>query len=242
MKKIIGLCCVIVAIIAHSACINFNHKRVKGNGIIITKEKAIGTVSHLEVGGNVDVHILPGDGTALKIETDENLLAYLEIKQEGRHLSIGNKEGYNLAPTDDVKIFLTINELSEIEASGAANIIGQGTIHNADRIAIDASGAGNIQLGVTAPFVTADISGSGSVDLRGTAETFRLNISGAGNAHCYDLNTQTTTVDISGVGHAQIRAVQKINADISGAGSVQYKGNPIINQDISGAGKIEKAE
>ena len=68
-------------------------------------------------------------------------------------------------------------------------------------------------------------------------------MTGAGKAHCYELLSETTKVDISGAGDADVFASVKLDAQVSGAGSVTYKGGATnVAQQVSGAGSVKKVE
>ena len=106
---------------------------------------------------------------------------------------------------------------------------------------IGASGAGDIDMEVDAPELTTSISGTGTIKLKGQTKNFDIDLSGAGHALCFDLLSENTKVQISGVGTAEIYASVSIDADVSGAGHVKYKGNASnVKQQVSGVGSVEK--
>jgi hypothetical protein len=95
---------------------------------------------------------------------------------------------------------------------------------------------------VNAPAISAEVSGAGAVNLKGETKTFDLTLTGAGKAHCYELLSENTKVDISGAGDADVYASVKLNAEVSGAGSVTYKGGGTSNSHVSGAGSVKKVD
>lgn len=175
------------------------------------------------------------------IEADENLIAYIETIIEGDRLIIKSKEGYNLDPTGDMRVYITAPLYKSIEVSGACDIIGQTRINNSEKMKLHVSGAGEIKMEVDAPALEAEISGSGSVNLKGETRNFDLELSGAANAHCFDLLSENTKVVISGAGDAEVYASVSLDAHVSGAGEVKYKGDAKnIKQSVSGAGSVNK--
>ena len=234
------LACILVISAAISSC-QMMGERVKGNGNIITEKRTISSFTEVDVEGAIDVYITQGDIKPIQIQGDENLLPYIEIRQEGDRLIVRNRDGYNLNPTEDMKIFITGPVFNSIDVSGACDIIGQSKISNAEPMRMRVSGAGEMKMEIDAPKVTAEISGAGSVDLKGQTKEFDLGLSGAGGAHCYDLLSENTTVDISGAGDAEVYASVKLDAEVSGAGSVKYKGNATdVKQQVHGAGSVTK--
>jgi hypothetical protein len=231
----------LMAFLGLTSC-RFMGKRIRGNGIIKTEERSVSSFREVEAAGNIQLLVIQGDLQPVKLEGDANILSYIEVIQEGERIRIKTKEGVNLIPSGDLKVYVTSPTYKSIEVSGSSDIIGQTKITSSDDLSLEASGSGDIKMEVDAPKITAGISGSGSVNLKGQAKDFDVNLTGAGHAYCYDLLTENTTVDISGAGSAQIYASVKLSADISGAGNISYKGNASVSQQISGAGSINKTD
>jgi len=241
MKKFVLLLLPVSMLFA--SCLYFGGKKVKGNGHIETDERSVSSFHSVEVRGAIDVYVSQGALQPVKIETDENLLKYVEVEQHGEKVVIKNRHGYNIRPTQKVKVFVTSPDYRSLQVSGACNIIGQTKISTSEALDLSVSGAGDIKMEVDAPKLSADISGSGTVDLKGQTKDFELGLSGAGKARCFEMLSENTEVDISGAGSADVYASVKLDAEVSGAGSVKYKGNASnVNQQVSGAGSVKKAD
>jgi hypothetical protein len=239
MKKVYFL--LFLSLFGLASC-RFLGKRIHGNGNVKTAERPVSPFSEVEANGNIKLIVIQGDLKPVRIETDENLISYIEVNQEGDRIIIQTKRGVNLIPSGDLNVYVTSPTYRNIEVSGSSDIIGQTKITGSEALSLQASGAGDIQMEVDAPKVTAGISGSGSVKLKGQARDFDVDLSGAGHAYCYDLLTENTTVEISGAGSAQIYASVKLKANVSGAGNISYKGNASVSQQISGAGSVNKVD
>ena len=223
------------------SCRQFWGKRVSGNGNIQTQDRSVGNFKSVEVGGSAKVLVSQGDQNSVKIEADENLLPYMDVYKEGDKVIIREKPGYNLQPTNDIKIYVTAPVYSRIEASGACDIIGQTRISNSEDLHMHVSGAGDIRMDVNAPRLSSSVSGSGSIFLKGETKEVELDLSGAGHAHCFELLSENTSVTISGAGSAEVYASVKLSANVSGAGNVTYKGNATdVTQHVSGSGSVNK--
>ena len=238
MKKYLWI---LVLPLVLSSCRYFMGKRVRGNGVVKTEERSVTAFKNVEVGGAFKVYVSQGALKPVRIEADENLLQYIEIEQVGDRISIRHKQGYNLDPHGDMKIYVTAPVYNEIEVSGACDIIGEMKISNPEDLSLGASGAGNIKMEVDAPKLSAEISGSGTIDLKGQTKSVELGLSGAAEAHCFDLLAENAKVEISGAGSADVYASVKLTAEVSGAGTVNYKGNATeVKQQVSGAGSVNK--
>jgi len=240
MKKIFLLATAFSLLIS---CGRFMGKRIRGNGVIKTEERTVSPFKQVQASGAIKLMVSQGDFKPIRLEGDENILPYVEVNQDGDGIDIRTRPGYNLSPSNDLIVYVTAPVYSTISVSGASDIRGQNKITNAENLELGASGAGDIEMDVDAPQLSATISGSGSVKLRGQTKDLDINLSGAGHAYCYDLLSENTKVDISGAGSAEVYASVKLEADVSGVGNVRYKGNASnVSQHVSGAGSVGKAE
>ncbi|HVY74979.1 MAG TPA: head GIN domain-containing protein [Puia sp.] len=241
MKKTI-LFAVVLASILVTGC-RFIGKRIRGNGVIKTEERSVSPFKSVEASGAIKLMVSQGDLKPVKLEGDENILPYVEIRQNGDEIEIGTRRGYNLSPSNDLIVYVTAPVYDHIEVSGASDIKGQTKIVNPDALSLEASGAGDIEMEVDAPKIDAGISGSGSIRLKGQTKELGIDLSGAGHAYCFDLLSENTKVDISGAGSAEVYASVKLQAEVSGVGNVRYKGNAQnVTQQVSGAGSVSKEE
>jgi hypothetical protein len=224
------------------SCGNIFGKRVHGDGNVTTQDRPVNEFKDVEVRGAAKLFVSQGDQHTVKVEVDENLQQFVEVFQEGGKVIIREKSGYNLNPTGDLRIYVTAPVYNNIDVAGACDIIGQAPINNPENLSMQIEGAGDMKMEVNAPHIGAEVSGSGNIDLRGETKSADIDLTGAGHAHCFDLKSETTKVEISGAGTAQVYASVHLNAEVSGAGSVDYKGGAAVDQHVSGAGSIHKVD
>jgi hypothetical protein len=224
------------------SCRNFFGKRVHGNGNITTQDRPVSDFKDIEVGGAAKVYVSQGDQHTVKVEVDENLQQFVEVIQEGNKIIVRQKDNFNLDPTGDLQIYVTSPVYNKIDVSGACDIIGQTLINNPEDLSMNISGAGDMKMEINAPHVAAEVSGSGNIDLKGETKSADLTLTGSGHAHCFELKTETTKIEISGAGSAQVYASVRLNAEVSGAGNVDYKGGASVDQHVSGAGSVHKVD
>jgi hypothetical protein len=224
------------------SCRNFLGKRVHGNGNITTQDRPVNEFKDIEVGGAAKVYVSQGDQHTVKVEVDENLQQFVEVIQEGNKVIVRQKDNFNLDPTGDLKIYVTSPVYNNIDVSGACDIIGQTPISSPENLYMNISGAGDMKMEVNAPHISAEVSGSGNIDLKGETKSAELTLTGAGHAHCFELKSENTKIEISGAGSAQVYASVRLDAEVSGAGSVDYKGGAAVDQHVSGAGSVHKVD
>src|SRR5579863_8912353 len=224
------------------SCRNIFGRRVHGNGNITTQDRAVSDFKDIEVGGAAKVFVSQGDQHSVKVEVDDNLQQFIEVSQEGDKVIVRERRGFNIDPTGDLKIYVTSPVYNDIDVSGACDIIGQTPVNNPEDLEMHISGSGTMKMEVNAPRITAEVSGAGNIDLKGETKTADLDLSGSGHAHCFDLKTENTKIQISGAGSAEVYASVRLNAEVSGAGNVDYKGGAAVDQHVSGAGGVHKVD
>ena len=225
------------------SCRNIMGKRIHGNGNIKTEDRHVSNFKNVDVSGATKVMISQGDQPSVKVEGDENLLQYIEVEQEGDRIRIKERPGFNLRPSGDIRVYVTAPVFNNIDASGASDIIGQNKISNPEEMKMHVSGAGDIKMELDAPRLSFQLSGAGSIYVKGQTKEVDLEMSGAGSAHFYELLSENTQVNLSGVGSAEVYASVKLDATVSGVGSIEYKGNASdVSQHVSGVGSVHKAE
>ena len=240
MKRILLIALFSVSIF--TSCHHIMKDKVRGNGTIKVENRTAGTFTGVDVGGNIDLYVKQDSSRSVRIEADENLMQYIEVKMEGEKLVIQPKDGYNLSGSKHIKVYVSSPVFRELEASGACDIIGETVLSTTDEIRIDISGASNAELELKAPKVSADITGASSLKLKGQTKDLNIEGTGASHAKCYELLSENADVDVTGASSAEVYASVKLNADASGASDVRYKGNATINQSVSGAGSVKKSE
>ena len=227
------------SIILLASCRFLGGERISGNGNIVNVQRNVGSFNSIEAGGAVEVRVKQEAANSLRVETDENLLEYLDIFTDGSTLVIRTKKGFNLRPSREVIVYATAPRFANLDISGASKLISEGIL-SGDDLEIGASGASEVNLNVKVEKLQADLSGSSTMQVKGEATRFSTEGSGASTIKCMDLITEETTLDLSGASNAEVTANKQLNIDASGASDVRYRGNANINQKSSGASSVKK--
>jgi len=207
---------------------------------VTTEEVPVGSFSKIDVGSAFKVYLKKGDKESVKLEIDEKYRDQVKIEVKGDKLMVSTK--WNINNPEKMNLYIVFKSLNSIEASGACKIESESEI-TADRLNLDLSGAGKIDIKISVKSLSASLSGAGTMKLSGVAENQTVDLSGAADYKAYDLKSNRVNIEVSGAGNAEIFAEKVIEADISGAGSVYYKGNPDSKSaEVSGAGKFKARE
>lgn len=219
--------------------IGCNTDRIQGSGHLSSKDVAVENFNAVEISGFFEVELTQSNKEALRIEADDNLMKYIEVKvDENRKLRIALQEHIELRHSRKLKLFLTYSSLNSIEVNGAAHLYSKTPARSKD-LTIDISGAASVDMDFFTEHLKIEESGAGSFKLAGKTEHLDVSISGAGSIEAYELEAKKAKVEISGAGSANILAINSLDVQISGVGSVKYKGNPSINKNITAIGSLK---
>lgn len=249
MRNTTKLFLILVLIFAvTSACIvPFSPRLIKGSGNVIVEERKVSGFDNILVSGAGKVIVTQGNSESLNVETDDNLMEYIETKVKGNTLEIGftdntlfssRKGQAALDPSDGFVFRVNVIDLEAISVSGAAKFEVEKL--KTDQLNINLSGAGDVTVDdLNASRLDVVVSGAGDVDLTGKVGVQDLLLSGFGRYQAFDLESQEAAVTISGAGGAEVWVTEILDVTISGAGDVKYYGSPTVTPEISGVGRIQ---
>jgi hypothetical protein len=229
----------LVIIVLLSSCEINGHKTIRGNGVFRSESRSISNFTSLAISGPFDVKISQDQNETLRIDTDLNLHPYIVVKNENGKLSIRTRQGYNIRSQKRIEVFISAPFFGRISLNGSGHLSTNGRI-TGNKIDVNISGSGDVDMELDAPLVSAEISGSGSARLSGATENFESRINGSGELYAFNLLSENTKVKISGSGEAEVYASKHLDIRIAGSGDVGYKGNPAVKQSIAGSGDIHK--
>jgi hypothetical protein len=212
---------------------------ISGNGNVISEKRNIPEIRAVKNSGSIDVEINSGENFSVSVEDDENILPYIITEVRDGVLNIHYKQGTNIN-NDHAKVYVTAPSLDKIMTSGSGDISSNGTIKSSNKIEFSSSGSGDIEAKVDAPSIKVSGSGSGNINLAGRTKDFECRVSGSGDVNCGNLQSENTTISISGSGNAHVFASLHLNARTSGSGDIFYSGNPQSPEiHSSGSGSVQ---
>jgi len=214
-------------------------KQEKGNGTIETKAFNLNDFEEVSVSGSFDVELTQGPEYKVELETDANLTQYIEINKKGKTLVISEQDGFNLRPSKNSKVRVTMPHVYDIAITGSGDIKTTSDFTETEKVDISITGSGDATLGIKAPKVDASITGSGTARVSGSTKDQSISITGSGDYFGQELLSENATVSIGGSGTAKLFASVKLDVSIGGAGDVYYKGSPAISKSIGGSGSVQ---
>ena len=214
---------------------------VRGSGDIITESRSVSGFNAVQLDGAGILIVSQGDSESLEISADDNLMDSLTAQVEENTLVLGYQDQpwrKTLLPSRPVVYNLTITDLTQLTLNGAGDLEIQSLQTNALVLAIN--GAGNIEINdLSAEHLSVNLAGTAAIEVSGVVTTQMINLDGAGDYQAEDLQSQSATIEISGLGSGTVWATETLDVTITGGGSVSYYGSPSISEQISGLGEVK---
>jgi hypothetical protein len=184
------------------------------------------------------VEVEMGFTDSVLLETQENILPYIQVYVSGGVLFIEPKEFVNFGRGTTLKAKIIVKELNYAQASGAS-IINISGLTESDRFEVALSGASQLTANIWANELYANTSGASELDLEGNIESVYLESSGASKLISYEFYCNYFDANISGAGEAKLTINEELNITASGASIIRYKGNGTIKKvELSGGSEI----
>lgn len=207
------------------------------------KDRPVSGFTGLSASNGIDVYLTQGNSEKLTFDVkgvDEDKVKS-EIKNGVLNLYI-DRRGMNMSWGRDtyVKAYVTFRQLTELQATGGADVFGQGTL-SFRNLNMAVSGGSEIKMGLKADDLNVSATGGADAILEGTART--VNASGSGGA---DLDARKLTADVcnansSGGSDVYVYATKEMSMRASGGSDIYYYGPAkVLAQSKSGGSDITR--
>lgn len=208
---------------------------------IVKQERSVGNFTGIKVGGAFNVYLKQANSTKVVVEAEEDLHDDIRTEVKGGVLHIDMKWDWKWNKNHEkINIYINIDKMDYLDVSGAADLSAADPIR-VDDLELECSGAGDIDLELSARSLDVTVSGAGDLRISGSTDRQKVRLSGAGDYKAGDLKSKYTYAKASGAGSVTVHASEEIEAFASGASSVKYYGNPEKERtSSSGAGSIRQ--
>ncbi len=191
-----------------------------GDGKVVSSLRDVGPFHGVEASGAIVLDVTVGGSSRVEVLTDGNLQAKV-ITEIREGILVVRTEG-SIDPTGDVKVVVVTEALDRLELSGACDATVRGL--SGGELAIDASGASEIDVSGRLARLTIETSGASDID------------AGA-------LVADAVRLDVSGASEVIVHARELLDIEASGASKISQRGPGRIGKvDLSGASTLETAE
>lgn len=234
-----------------------NGETVLGSGTVVEETRTVNGISGVELALPGTLHIAMGSSESLRIEADDNLMAYIQTNVSMGKLVIESRRGTNLQPTHPINYYLTVTELKSLVISSSGNVEADNLQSDSFSITISSSGdvsisqldctslhviissSGNTEIAaLMADKISVTISSSGNLDiLGGQVQKQEINISSSGEYRAGKLESVSANVILTSSGEATIRVSDHLTGRLSSSGNINYIGNPEVDVSKTSSGR-----
>ncbi len=229
---------VVAAIIVLGGCLaRLPSGSIVGSGRMATETYDFSKFDSVEISDTFQADLTAGDGYAVEVTVDDNLVDYLEVEQHGSTVKIGLKP-FTAAGNAHLRARITLPTLGGLDVSGASRAGVKG-FQSDKNMLIKVSGASEIDGDMATGHLAADVSGGSTLRLNGRGSTVHAMASGASTIDLRDFAANGADVDASGASRIELDTSGTLNARASGASTVHYTGHPALGRvDESGASTV----
>jgi hypothetical protein len=207
---------------------------IEPSGNIITKEVSVTSFDQLDVNGVFNLLLIQGNKEEVKIEADDNLQPYFEVKNEGSRLVITMKKDINIQNRKDHKglnwkVYVTFKKLKSMDLKTVGNVTSDASL-SFDNLEINNKSVGNIDLQLTTQSLNIENKSVGNVKLHGKADNVTIKNKGVGSIQAANFVVQKMDIDNTGIGSAEVNAEKELKVKDSFMGKVTNKGNATVRR------------
>ena len=221
-QKLPVLTSLVMILFIFSSCV-FMGPSIKGNGNVVEQTRKVKDFNKIDVSRGMNVYISQGEFTKVVVKADENLLEAIETESDGEVLIIRATE--NIRSATSKKVFITVQNLKEIEASSGSNIYSE-TKLVFENLEVSSSSGSNVKLEINSGNTDFSASSGSNINLSGTANSFKGKASSGANIKAEDLSVETCEAKASSGANIWITAKTDFSGDVSSGANVFVYGNP----------------
>ena len=221
-------------------CTDASHQVVRGSGQVAIERREVSDFNGVAFYMVGDLEVKIADKEELRIEAEDNLLAYIETEVADGILMVRQRNRSCLRPNKPIRLHITMRELDHVIQAGP------GRIHipriTNERLYVQHHGAGQIIVTMLkVGTLSVHVSGSGDVDLDNTtAAQCRLTMSGSGKLKVRRLVGLSNEVRLTGSGDVSVSGGSVVHQRVFLSGSGMFKGSWLLTSEtevlVSGAG------
>ncbi|MFK2820802.1 head GIN domain-containing protein [Flavobacteriaceae sp. LMIT009] len=237
-KLILGMAAIMCVTVTNAQW--WGSKKVKGNGKVTTETRSTGDYDGVKCAGSMDYVLVAGTEGKITIEAESNLMEYIVTEIKNNNLIVKVKKGYNLKPSFNkaLKVTIPFKDISSVSLAGSGDVWNEDKIKS-NSLDVSLAGSGDMVLDIEANSVEGSLAGSGDMTLKGNTNDLTVKVAGSGDISAFGLQANNTKASVAGSGDIEVVSNKSLYARVSGSGDIEYKGNPDKEDTkVSGSGTI----
>ncbi|MCD6354032.1 MAG: DUF2807 domain-containing protein [Prolixibacteraceae bacterium] len=236
-KRILFFSTLFLIIVAGTSCI-FMGPSIRGNGNVVSENRAVKSFNKITVSRGMNVYISQGDETSVVVKADENLLKAIETINEGGALKVTVNQ--RISRYSSLRVYLTTPEITEIKAFAGSTIFSETTLKS-DELKLSSSSGSNVKVTVHADELNATTSAGSNLMIEGKTNTFTGKASSGSNLKAGKLNAHDASVRSSSGANIWVTVKNNFEGHASSGGNIFYLGQPkSVDVHSSSGGNVIK--
>jgi len=207
--------------------------QINGNGKVVKETRQLSGFKAISVKTAINLLVSQGAEEKVVVETDENILPYLMTIVKDGKLDIFIKGNVN--NSKEMKVYVTVKQLNELDASSAAKVKSEGKLESED-LRISASSGSAVEIGVICKNLEIKSSSGSASVLTGSATSLRAESSSGSALVTSDLKAEKGELDASSGAALVVHVTREVRAHASSGGQISISGNPSSRDTDSSSG------
>ncbi|HAY34180.1 MAG TPA: head GIN domain-containing protein [Ignavibacteria bacterium] len=231
---------VLLLIFTFTSADQIHSQSIYGDGNIVKESRDISSFNKIEINGLVNVYLKQGTTESVTVEADKNLKPYILTSVKNGIMNISTKEDFNLKKSTKLNVYVTLNNITDLECNGVGNVKTESKLDLND-INIENNSVGNIDLEINSNKLILENNSVGNTILTGNIDIGNIEHNGVGNIKAFDLKSDILTIESNAVGNAEVSSEREIYIELNGMGNINYKGAAAVKKlEKNGFGNIKK--
>lgn len=194
----------------------------------------------ISISGYFDVILEQSTEYKFEIKADDVLKNILKVSKNGNEIVVYLKKIDNVS-LDGHKGIIKVSApvFRSIEFEGLIHSECENTLKS-EKMEVGISGLARVEMDLHVKNIEINIEGGSHLLLKGVAKDVDIDVEGAAVFAGLDLTTKNATVNISGIGKADVNVSDRLEVNIEGLGIVNYANSPELIENSSFLGIVRQ--
>ena len=201
-----------------------SRKPIKGEGAVVSKSFDLKDFDQIVINGHADVSFTQSDEYEVTVQTQENILEWLDYKVEGTTLVIEAKDKREIR-AEKYDLVIQAPALKKLVVNGASDF-NVGSLRSEEDLDIEINGAGDLDFDrIQCSSLTLEVNGAADANLTSISvlKDLKVEVNGAGDVKVTG-NAQSASFSVNGAGDIDatgLKVAGEVSKHTSGLASIK---------------------
>ena len=201
-----------------------SRKPIKGEGAVVSKSFDLKDFDQIVINGHADVSFTQADAYEVTVQTQENILEWLDYKVEGTTLVIEAKDKREIR-AEKYDLVIQAPALKKLVVNGASDF-NVGSLRSEEDLDIEINGAGDLDFDrIQCNSLTLKVNGAADANLTSISvlKDLKVEVNGAGDVKVTG-NAQSASFSVNGAGDIDatgLKVAGEVSKHTSGLASIK---------------------